>query len=102
MIDTANEQLLPLSAAARELPSRSGARGINVSTVWRWSLRGVRGVRLETALIGGIRMTSREALARFFSRTTAAADGTIQTIRTPKQRQRAIEAAERELSEAGI
>ncbi len=99
MIDTANEELLPLSAAARQLPGRDGRRGIHVSTVWRWSLRGVRSVRLETALIGGVRMTSREALARFFARTTAAANGTTPMTRTSRQREAAIRRAEAELAE---
>jgi hypothetical protein len=98
---TLSESLLTLSAAARELPGPSG-RGLHVSTLWRWAQRGVKGTRLETVMIGGIRYTSREALERFVARTTAAADGTTPIVRTPKQRQRAIEAAERELSEAGI
>jgi hypothetical protein len=75
---------------------------MHVSTLWRWSLRGVKGIRLETVMIGGIRYTSREALERFVARTTAAADGTTPTIRTPAQRQRAIEAAERELADSEI
>jgi hypothetical protein len=33
---------------------RSG-RGVSVSTVWIWTLRGVRGVKLETLMVGGIR-----------------------------------------------
>ena len=102
MIDVVHEQVLPLTAAARELPSRSGALGVNVSTVWRWSLRGIRGVRLETVLVGGIRMTSREALQRFFSAATAAANGETPSAQTCKQRQRAIDEAEAELSAAGI
>jgi hypothetical protein len=97
---TLSESLLTLSTAARELPGPSG-KGVHVSTLWRWSFRGVRGIRLETVLIGGIRYTSREALERFVASTTAAADGTTAATRTPKQRQRAIEAAERELADAG-
>lgn len=95
------EKLLKLSAAAREVPGRSG-RGLHVSTVWRWALRGVRGIRLETVLIGGIRYTSREALERFIARTTAAAIGTKALVRTSKQRQREIEAAKKELEAEGI
>lgn len=101
MIDATQEHLLTLSAATRTLPGRTG-RGIHVSTIWRWAQRGVRGVRLETILIGGIRHTSREALQRFFERTTAAADGEAPPARTPKQRERAIRAAEKELAASGI
>src|SRR5262245_4075347 len=98
---TLSEQLLTLSAAAREIPGPSG-RGLHVSTLWRWMQRGVRGIRLETVMIGGIRYTSREALERFIAATTAAADGTAPRIRTPLQRQRAIDAANKELESAGI
>jgi hypothetical protein len=102
MIQTDQETILSLSRAARSLPSRSGKRGVSTSTIWRWCARGIRGIRLETILIGGIRYTSAEALQRFFSATTAAADGTAISTATPISRQRAIAAAERELSEAGM
>jgi hypothetical protein len=102
MFDTQFEQPIPLSLAARETPNRRGGRGINSATIWRWAMKGCRGIRLQTAMIGGIRMTSREALARFFAAITAVSDGEPLPARTSRQRQRAIDAAERELSEAGI
>ncbi len=89
------ERRLTLSQAARHLD-------LHVSTLWRWQLRGVRGVRLETILLGGIRFTSHEALERFTAACTAAADGTKPTACMTNQRQRQIEDAERELAEAGI
>lgn len=101
MIDSRREQLLTLSMAAREVPNRRSGCGINVSTVWRWSLRGIRGVRLETLLIGGIRYTSREALHRFFTATTAAADN-APSAKTPPKRDREIANAEAELRDLGI
>lgn len=102
MIDTSIEQAIPLSLAAREIPNRRGSRGVNVATVWRWMQRGIRGIKLETILIGGQRMTTREAMRRFFAATTAAADGTAPSVAAPRQRQKQIEAAERELADAGI
>ena len=96
-----SEQLLTLSAAARGLPGPSG-RGLHTSTIWRWSQRGVKGVRLETVLVGGVRYTSREALDRFVAATTAAADGTSSPIRTSRQRERSIAAAEKELAGGGL
>jgi hypothetical protein len=90
-----HERRLTLSQAARHL-------GLHVSTVWRWQLRGVRGVRLETILLGGTRYTSHEALERFTSACTAVANGGVAPVRTTTQRQRQIELAERELAEAGI
>ena len=59
-------------------------------------MKGVRGVRLETFLRGGIRYTSDEAIERFFAATTAAADGDTPPVRTSRQRERAMQQAERE------
>jgi hypothetical protein len=102
MIDVQNEQVIPLSAAAREVPNRDSGRGVNISTVWRWALKGSRGVKLETAFVGGIRMTSREALQRFYERVTAVANGEATPTTTRKARAKQIEQAERELEAAGI
>lgn len=38
---------------------------ITSKTALRWCLSGVRGVRLESVKVGGRRMTSRPAFARF-------------------------------------
>ncbi len=59
-------------------------------------------VRLENIKIGGTTCTSLEALQRFFDRLNG--DSTVVTLRTisSKSRLRQIEAAERELREAGI
>jgi hypothetical protein len=61
-----NEHLISTTQATREVPGRP-----HVSTVWRWINRGVRGVKLETVMVGGRRFTSREAIARFNERITA-------------------------------
>ena len=45
----------------------------HLSTVHRWRTRGIRGVRLEAILCGGVWFTSREAVRRFFQGTTVAA-----------------------------
>ena len=55
-------------------------------------------MRLETVVIGGRRFTSAEALERFAAATTAAADAAPPPIRTPRQRERAIKAAEEKLA----
>ena len=98
MFDTDSEQPIPLSLAAKETPNRSGSRGVNVATTWRWAIKGCRGIKLQTCMIGGVRMTSREAMRRFFEQLTAAADGTQAQVRTSSQREKAIAAAERELA----
>lgn len=97
MIDPSKENICTLAKAANSVPGGP----VHVSTVHRWRLKGVKGIRLETFMRGGVRFTSQEALERFFAASTAAADG-VPVSRTPAARGRAISAAERELSEAGI
>lgn len=93
-----SETLISLAEAARTLPGRP-----NIATLWRWRTAGVRGVTLETVTVGGRRYTSREALARFVAATTAAADGEpVARPQTPRQREAAIRAAERELDRLGV
>ena len=92
-----HEHLMSFSAAAKSLPGRP-----NIATLWRWRTRGVRGVILESILIGGRRFTSREALERFSERITAIANGEPAPHRTNRQRAAAIGQAERELKNAGI
>jgi Protein of unknown function (DUF1580) len=78
---------------------------VNASTVWRWSLRGCRGVKLESFSIGAKRFTTVEAFGRFVAATTAIAQGGVDSelpSRTNRQREAAITKAERELAEAGI
>ncbi len=66
MVSVEQENLITLRAAARLVPSsRGGKSGIHVATVYRWTNKGVRGQRLETILVGGIRYTSEAALWRF-------------------------------------
>lgn len=66
MIDLKSEAILSLPTAAKSLPGRP-----HLASLYRWFQRGVRGVRLETILIGGKRFTSHEAIQRFADRLTA-------------------------------
>ena len=97
-IDLTTETPKTLAKAAQTLPG--GA--VHLSTIYRWRMKGVRGVKLETVLRGGIRYTTDEAIERFFAATTAVADADTPPVRTSKQRDKAIRDAERELAEAGI
>jgi len=98
MVDLSTEHLLSLPEAASRLPGRP-----HISTLHRWRQRGVRGVKLETLLLGGRRYTSREALKRFAAATTAAGSVDRSTEeRSTDERQQAIVRAERELDLAGI
>ncbi|HWB11540.1 MAG TPA: DUF1580 domain-containing protein [Pirellulales bacterium] len=96
-IDIGTETPLSLTEAAKFAPGRP-----HLATVWRWCQRGVRGIKLETIVVGGRRFTTVEALERFITRTTAAANREPASVRTPRQRQRAIEAAEAALARDGI
>jgi hypothetical protein len=86
------ETRLSLNRLARE-------QGVSVTTAWRWCLRGIKGHRIENFSLGGRRYTSREAFARWVAATNGEPAATGQT---PRQRERAIDAAERTASELGV
>ena len=73
-INIATESIIPVRKVPDWCEQHLGRR-VHPSTVHRWRLRGARSIRLETLLVGGARVTSEEALSRFFHATTAAADG---------------------------
>jgi hypothetical protein len=75
MIDFQSENIITFSQAADELPRRRRGRKTHVSTLFRWSTIGCRGVVLETLKMGGTRCTSREALQRFFERLSNTRQG---------------------------
>jgi len=101
MIDIVNEKMLPISKIPSWCKEHTGNR-VHPSTVHRWRIRGARGVKLETVLIGGRRYTSEEALLRFFDMSTAAEDGTGSPQHNAHQQKRAIEEAEAYLRSEGI
>ena len=61
--NTAVEDLISLRDAAEKI-------GRSYETVWRYAVKGFRGVRLETVRIGGTMRTSREAINRFIREVT--------------------------------
>lgn len=63
-INIQSETLLSLADASRALPLIDGKRP-HVSTLWRWSKKGLHGVHLEHVRIGHRVCTSIEALSRF-------------------------------------
>ncbi len=80
---------------------------VNISTIWRWTLRGVRGVVLESFSVGARRYTTLEAFQRFVERSTAASSSAAsRSAGRPSvlngQREFDILAAEAELDQAGI
>lgn len=97
-IDTERETLVSFSDARSSF--RDGRRK-SLATLHRWRLRGVNGIRLETCLIGGMRFTSLEAIARFIAAQNAA-DAPAAPVITPAQRRRQSEAARMALEEIGV
>jgi hypothetical protein len=102
MIDLTTEHVISLTEAARHLPRRRAGKKPHVSCLYRWTTAGCRGVILESIQVGGTRCTSREALARFFRHLTSGDAADDPTIRSTAQRNRATDAAVRELERAGI
>jgi hypothetical protein len=92
--DLLSEKLERIPILARDVPGRGG-NPIHPGSMERWARIGVRGVRLEVALVGGQLCSSREAVARFIERVTAARSGTgdptLKPTRTARQRQRSSE-----------
>jgi predicted DNA-binding transcriptional regulator AlpA len=75
-----HERRLTLAQAAQLL-------GLHVSTIWRWQIRGVHGVRLETIAMGRVRYTSHEALERFAAQCTVAANRNLSSANGLAERQ---------------
>ncbi len=96
MIDPLEEELLTMPQAAALLPKRRGGSRVSLTSLWRWSTRGAKGVRLETVRVGSSVYTTRTALRRFIEARTAAARGAVAQAPAPSTRsKRAIEALER-------
>lgn len=93
MIDTSRESMLTLNAAAQVVPGKP-----HVGTLARWIRFGIRGVRLESALIGGRRFVSTEAIARFVAHLSNGAVISDQTVPTARKNQM----DDRQVDELGI
>lgn len=101
-----NETPLTLSEAAAALP-KIGGKKISTSTLWRWAVKGCRGVRLEVRRLGGRHLTSLEALDRFGKALAEATPPPVSDHRrmprrrTATQVQQAAARAERNLAQRG-
>jgi hypothetical protein len=109
MIDIRRETLLTFMRATSLLPRRRRGRKCHVSTLYRWSTVGVRGVVLESIQVGGTRCTSEEALQRFFEALSGVEPNVVggtdaargPAYRSLDRRQRASERAEEALKNDG-
>ena len=109
MIDLTEAEAISLGEVPRHVPPGRGGRRVNASTVARWCLRGVRGVRLESVVVGGRRYTDRAAIARFIAATTAAGERRLNlpnvsqaSTEPPNDRSRSIAIAQEGLTRVGV
>ena len=66
VINLQTEHAIPIREVPRHVPRRNGKK-VHYSTVYRWVTKGVRGKRLESVMVGGIRYTTTEAIGRFLN-----------------------------------
>lgn len=93
-IDVEAEDLVPFQFAAEAFPK--GVFRPCKATLHRWKNIGVRGRKLETVKIGGIRYTSREAIVRFCREPAA------EPVVTKSQRSRRTSSALKALVGMGV
>lgn len=92
---TAREEMLPLTTAVEIVTGRR----VHLSTALRWAQRGCRGVRLQTWVLGGRRLTTQAAVREFIAARTDAARQPVSPLqrRTFSKRSNDIKHAESEL-----
>jgi hypothetical protein len=93
LIDLEHDDLRPVAAIVR---ARLGKR-VNPSTIWRWRLHGVAGVRLECVYVAGIWCSTEAAFGEFIRQTSQAkgapvSSGSNATRRRQVARKQAIAA----------
>lgn len=103
-----NKNYITLTEAATLLPKKNGKR-VAASTIWRWSRKGIGGVKLQTWRLGRAFLTTPTALEEF-GRALAElppspsrpATPTAAKPRSQNQRARDIAAAKAELVQRGV
>ena len=88
------EQLLTAKQACEVFPTP-----VSMPTVWRWMLKGTRGVVLESIRIGGRRYTSVEACSRFIE---ASANDASPNTRKKHNRSDSLRRAKAVLDQFGV
>jgi hypothetical protein len=105
-IDLLDESPMTMLAAAKEIARITGKKP-NRSMIYRWSNRGIAGVRLPAISIGGERYTTREAIKRFLlaaeeARHSKTSKQTSEGIRKSKKKSEADRQLHKEAWELGI
>lgn len=71
----------------------------HLSTIHRWCVKGSRGVRLESKVLGGRRFTTIDAVEHFINSLTELCNGLDEApMETPKQAERRAQKAAEELA----
>jgi hypothetical protein len=86
-------ELLTLCEAVEAVTGRRP----HLSTIIRWSTRGIQGVRLGTTILGGRRLTSVAAVEQFLRETNEARQGDTEPFATPRQQEQAAERSAEQL-----
>lgn len=63
--DPTSKRFRPLAEYSNVLPSCRPGRRLHRATLWRWALKGVGGVRLQTVSLGTARLTTDADIAAF-------------------------------------
>jgi hypothetical protein len=72
MLSSHSEAVFSLKEVANSLPNRP-----NISTIWRWAIKGVKGHKLVVTRIGGRAFVTEAALAQFMA---AVNGGSVTTV----------------------
>ena len=84
MIEVNSEQIVTFAELAKRLPRRRRGRPTAVSTIHRWRLVGIKGIRLEAIRVGCSWVTSLQAYQRFCDALTSNVTKTDSEVKTPK------------------
>jgi hypothetical protein len=104
-----DEELLPLSKAARLLPVVRGEKPPHPATLSRWTTTGIRAasgkiIKLKTVFVGGTRMTKPAWIKDFLARRNDVDDQTLSETTEQEEKLLQEQAAQsmRRMREAGL
>ena len=101
--DNTLDELISLAEACRCFPRRRAGKKPHIATLYRWSVSGVRGVRLRTVQVGATRCTTRSSIDQFIADLTANRDGgPIARPVSPTAARAQRDQIERELEQEGL
>lgn len=84
MIDLLKEQPLSMAKAGRFAGEQLGREALSSAAMHRWARKGRFGIRLEVLVTPSGRITTKEAICRFFAAITAVASR-HETNRSPQR-----------------